>query len=361
MKLGDPATALVASVLALVAVGLTMVYSTTVIPADRHLGDPTYFFRRQALFTALAVLALVLAAQTDYRALVRWRGPILAIVVVLLIGVLFVPGKKGATRWYEIGSINLQPSELAKVAVLLYVAGHCAEPDALGTFRRAAPAFAAIGGTVALILLERDLGTSAFVGIVGAILLLVAGVKLGHAALVGLPAIGAAGLYAALHFDHVRTRIEVFLDPHADPLGKGWQIQQSLIAIGSGGALGRGIGESRQKLFFLPDDHTDFILAIVGEEMGLLGTLLVLGLFAVLIVSGIRIAARAQDRLGFLLAFGVTAMIGLQAVMNIAVVTASMPTKGISLPFVSYGGSSLLMFMAAVGLLLNVAAEVEHA
>ncbi len=355
---GEPAATALAIVLALLALGLAMVYSTTAIPGDR-IGDPTYYFRRQLLWTALALGALVLAWQTDYRTLLRWRGPILAVALVLLAAVLVKNAAthevKGARRWFEFGAMKAQPSELAKVALVLFLAGHCADPRALSTLRRAAPAFGAVAATLALILPEPDSGTTAFLGVVSGVLLLVAGVRLSHALLVGVPVVGVGAIYALARLDHVRARIAVFLDPAADPLGKGYQIQQSLIALGSGGAIGAGLGESRQKLFFLPDDHTDFILAIVGEELGLLGTLAVLALFAGLIVAGMRIAARAPDRPGFLLAVGITTTIGLQAAINMAVVTASMPTKGIPLPFVSYGGSSLVVGMFQIGVLLSVA------
>jgi cell division protein FtsW len=366
----DAAT-LLAIVLALMALGLVMVYSTTVVPGE-HVEDPgffrrnhllpsddtvdsTHFFRRQVLWTLLAGIALAVASQTDYRAIVRWRRPIVFAVMLMLLAVLATHPVKGARRWFELGAVHIQPSELAKIALVFFLAGHCAEERALASLRRGLPAFGAIAVTIALLVKEPDYGTGAFVGMVGALMLLVAGVRLGHAALLGVPAIGAVALYAATHAEHVRTRIQVFLDPGADPLGKGFQINQALIALGSGGPLGFGLGESRQKLFFLPDDHTDFILAIVGEELGLFGTLLVAALFAAFVVYGIRIALRARDRLGFLVGFGVTTMIGLQAAMNIAVVTASMPTKGISLPFVSFGGSSLLIAASAVGVLLNIA------
>jgi cell division protein FtsW len=356
----DLSATLVAIVFALVALGIVMVYSTTVVPCD-FAGDPTSYLRRQVLWSLLAVMALVVVSQTDYREIARWRKPILAVVLVLLAAVLFAHPVKGARRWFELGTVHVQPSEMAKIALVLFIAGHCAEEGALSTFRRGLPVFAALGAVIALLVREPDFGTAAFSGVVGALPLLTAGVRLVHALALGLPALAGVGLYALTHAEHVRTRIEVFLNPDADPLGKGFQIHQALIALGSGGPFGLGIGESRQKLFFLPDDHTDFILAIVGEELGLAGTLLVVLLFAAFIVYGIRIALRARDRLGFLIAFGVTAMVGLQGVMNIAVVTASMPTKGISLPFVSFGGSSLLIAMSGVGLLLSVARRAAAA
>jgi cell division protein FtsW len=184
--------------------------------------------------------------------------------------------------------------------------------------------------------------------------LLVAGVRLRHAAAIAAPG-ALVGVLVGLTRAHAQKRLAGFLNPDADPLGINYQIHQALIALGSGGPTGLGLGDSKQKLFFLPDDHTDFILAIIGEELGLVGTLLVLALFAALVVFGVRIALRARDREGFLLALGVTATIGLQAAMNVAVVTASMPNKGISLPFVSFGGSSLVVAMTGVGVLLNIA------
>ncbi len=350
----DDATRLLAIVLALVSIGIVMVWSTSAVLGDR-MGDPTYFLRRQVLWAILAAIGLALAWATDYRTLLGWRWWLLGAVGLALVAVFFAPARNGAHRWFELGGLNAQPSEPAKLAAVLFLVAHAADRERLATFRGAVEGFGVLGLVVGLVALEPDLGTAALIGASGAIVLLVGGVRLAHAAVLALPAVAAAGLYAAARFTHVQTRLFVFLNPDADPLGKGYQIRQTLIALGSGGPLGFGLGDSKQKLFFLPEDHTDFILAILGEEMGFVGTLAIVALFAGFVVTGVRIALAAPDRRGFLLALGVTVLIGLQAAMNVAVVTASMPTKGISLPFVSFGGSSLLFAMTGVGLLLNVA------
>lgn len=352
--LGDDAAALLGIVLALTSIGIVMVWSTSAIEWDRA-GDPTHYLRKQVLWTVLAGIGLSLAWTTDYRTVLRYRTPIVAAVAAALVAVLFQTDTKGGHRWFDLGGFKAQPSEPAKVAAIVWLAAHCADRERLRTLRGAVEGFGVLGLLVGLVLVEPDLGTAALIGVVGGLMLLVAGVRLAHAALFSLPAAGIVALYATLRFEHVKARISVFLDPEADPEGKGYQIRQALIALGSGGPTGLGLGDSKQKLFFLPDDHTDFILAILGEEMGLAGTLAVVALFAALVVYGVKIALRAADREGFLVAVGITCWLGFQAAMNIAVVTASMPTKGISLPFVSYGGSSLIFAMAAVGMLLSVA------
>ena len=362
----EDASRLLALVLALASVGIVMVWSTSALEAERprpdnpYLGDPTFFLRRQVLWTMLASIGLAIAWATDYRRVLSLWRPALAGVGALLVGVLLTPSVKGAHRWFDLGGIHLQPSELGKLAAILFLAHHCADRERIRTRKGALTGFGVLFGLVGLIAVEPDMGTAALVAGTGTLMLLVAGVRLREALAVGIVALPLFAFYAAARFEHVKTRISVFLNPDADPMGKGYQIRQALIALGSGGPTGLGLGESKQKLFFLPDDHTDFILAILGEEAGLVGTLVVLALFAGLVVTGYRIALQARDRQGFLLAFGITTIVGLQAAMNMAVVTASMPTKGISLPFVSFGGSSLLVAMSGIGLLLSVASRAAH-
>jgi cell division protein FtsW len=352
----DDAGTLLALVLALVSVGIVMVWSTSALDADR-MGDPTFFLRRQVLWSMLAAIGLGLAWATDYQTVLRWRNPIGACLLVALVGVLFTPAVKGAHRWFDLGGMNVQPSEPAKLAVIIFLASRASNRERLQTMRGAAEAVGALGLVAGLILLEKDLGTFALVATTGGIMLLVAGMRIAHLALMAAPLALGAVAYAATRFQHVQTRLSVFMNPDADPQGKGYQIRQALIALGSGGPTGLGLGDSKQKLFFLPDDHTDFIFSILGEELGLVGTLAVTALFAAFVVFGFRIALNAKHREGFLVAVGVTTVIGLQAAFNIAVVTATVPTKGISLPFVSFGGSSLLCAMTGVGMLLNVAQQ----
>jgi cell division protein FtsW len=355
--LQDPGADLLAIALALVALGIVMVYSTSAIESDRRLGDPGFFLRRQLVWAMVAGLTLVVARTTDYRSLIRLSPAALGLLCMVLVAVLFQPGHKGAHRWFHIGSFQFQPSEVGKVIVVLFCARACSRLGPGARLRQTLPIFCAVGLVVALVAIEPDFGTALFLSAIAGLLLIAGSVPWRHMFLVGVPAMALAGVYGLTRLDHVRSRLAVFFDPGADVLAKGYQVHQSLIALGSGGVAGLGLGRSRQKLYFLPDDHTDFILAIIGEELGLIGTLGVLALFAGLIWFGVRIALQAPDREGRLAALGLTAVIGLQACMNIAVVTASMPTKGISLPFVSYGGSALVVTMGAIGILMNIAAQ----
>lgn len=348
---------LLAMVATLVALGLVMIYSTSAVRADVSTGDHTFFLRKQLLWVALSTLMVVLVGSADPRWLRRMVPWILAGNVLLLLAV-FIPGigvhVRGASRWLSIAGLRCQPSEIAKFTIVLCTAFLATRPEApLQDFRRGfLPAFGLVCAMVLLVAAEPDLGTAAFIGVVGTTVLVVGGLRLAHLLPIALPLGGIAVVVAATRFDHVRQRLLAFLEPEANAQGASYQVRQSLLALGSGGPLGMGLGDGRQKWLFLPDEHTDFILAILGEELGFLGCGLVVGLFLCLLIQGSRILLRCQDRFAFLVVFGVCFTIGLQAVMNIAVVTASMPTKGISLPFVSYGGSNLFACALGVGLVL---------
>lgn len=344
----------------LLALGIVMIASTSSLKAGGS-GDSSLFLRRQMVWAVIALGGMALAWQTDYHLLGRYRRWILFGILALLIAVL-IPGvghrTNGANRWIRFGGMGFQPSELAKLALLIFVASAVALTGARrSTSRGVFAALVGTGATVGLILVEPDFGTAVLVGTLAMGILFVAGIRLAH--IIPIVAIGGTGvLYMMVtHFQHVRDRLEIFLNPGMDPLGKGYQVRQSLMALGSGGLWGRGLGESKQKLFFLPLEHSDFIFAVVGEELGLLGTLLVLGLFVGFIYCGLKIMSSAPDLLGYLLAFGIVLLVGLQAGLNIAVVTAALPNKGLPLPFISFGGSSLVISMVAVGILLNVASQ----
>jgi len=346
---------------ALLALGLVMVYSASFVMAEKRYGVPTYFLQRHAIYLLAGCLALAVISVCDYHRLARyWRWYVVA--AVLLLGVVLVPGLgariNGARRWFAIGSLTFQPSEAAKVLMILGLAGWIAEAkDTITTFKEGfVPGAAAVAVVVALTALEPDLGSAALLAFVLSALLFTGGVRLRFV----LPALALAApltIAVAYHkLEYIRGRIHDFLSG-SDPLGKGYQITQAMMAQGSGGVFGVGLGQGHSKLLFLPEVHNDFIFALIGEEFGLLGTLGLLVLFGILVVQGWRVASRAPDMLGALVALGVTLCIGSQAAINIAVVTHSMPTKGISLPLVSYGGSSLIFTLAAIGLLLNVAAH----
>ncbi|MCX7804221.1 MAG: putative lipid II flippase FtsW [Planctomycetota bacterium] len=353
-------TDLLWTVAALLAVGVVMVYSASAPMADRRLAWPTYFLERQLLYIMAGSFALVFASAFDYRLYRRWSRPILYTTFALLILVL-VPGVgakiNGARRWFNLGFVNFQPSEMAKLALILVMADHLSRPEATeGVFRREAlPRMLLIAAPAALVAIEPDIGTAALIVATLLGMWLVSGRSIRYVLAAGVLAAPAAAAVLWLKFEHVRRRLDAFLDPGLDPLGANYQTIQAAIAQGSGGLFGRGLGCSQAKLLFLPEAHNDFILAIIGEELGLIGSLAVLLLFALLIYLGIKAARQAPDLHGALVAFGITLLIALQALINVAVVTRTIPNKGMSLPFISFGGSALVFFMAGVGVLLNVA------
>ncbi len=340
---------------ALVALGLVMVFSASSYRSVHVTGDPYLWFGRQAYWAALAVLCLILTALPDYRRILKlW--PVFFTASILGLCLVFLPpiGRRynEAARWLSIGTYVLQPSEFAKLSVVICLAGFLGERrsrvnDFFHTF---VPLMAGVSACFILILVEPDLGTAAFVFGLALVIMLVAGVSVWYLGLAGVLASPAFALFAYFKWEKIIERFRGVADPSAK-----YQVLQSLIALGSGGLWGKGLGGSTQKMGFLPEPFTDFIFSILGEELGFVGCAAVILLFAMLAVFGLRIAFRAPDFGGFLLAFGATFSIVLQAVINIAVVTGSAPTKGISLPFVSYGGSGLVLAFAAVGLVLNVA------
>jgi cell division protein FtsW len=358
-RLSNTITALAAT---LTAFGIVMIYSASSIGSDLRHEDATIFLRKQALWVALAAIVFALARTTDLEWLRQRAKPILGVAILLLIGVL-VPGlgKKigGARRWIRISGLNGEPSEFAKLALIIFAASWgAAKAEVLHEFKAGfLPAFGVVAFTAGIIAIEPDMGTSSFCALTALSVLVVAGIRLRHLALVGAPAAFGVVALALTKLGYIMARIKAFSDLEQDPGGTGYQIRQAVIALGSGGPMGLGLGASRQKRLFLPDGHTDFIFALVGEELGFIGTIALVVLYATLVVLAIKAVDRARDRFSFLLGTGLTLALGLQAVLNMAVATASIPPKGIALPFVSFGGSSLLFCAAAVGLLARIAAE----
>jgi cell division protein FtsW len=347
---------LVLVTLALVAFGLVMVYSASSARAAISEGDPAYYLKRQAVYALVGVIVFALLTRTGYRGLRRIAGPFLAISLFLLAFVL-VAGTtvNGARRWLEIGPVTMQPSELAKIAIAVWVSAFLARkpaPESLGALLRP---IGLVGGVAALLVLaEPDLGTAiAFAIIIGAVLL-VSGTPLRVMATAGALTLGAVLLVSWLA-PYRRARLLTFLDPWADPQGAGFQSVQALIALGSGGLFGVGLGESVQKVYYLPEASTDMIFAIIGEELGLLGTSALIIAYILFGYCGCRIALACRDPFGKRLAAGITALICGQAAVNLCAVLGIAPLTGIPLPFVSYGGSSLIVSLAAVGILLNIA------
>ncbi len=349
--------ALIISVLVLVALGVVMVYSASAVHAARETGDSAYFFKRQALFTAAGLVVLLICSVIPYGIWEKSVVVLLAVTVVLLAVVVGPLGYRanGASRWFKVGPFSLQVAEFAKLVVVMYMArylgrrGELVEHDGTCLIR---PIIVVLS-IIILVAMEPDLGTAIFIGLLTAGLFFAAGVRLRiltGLALAGLPAVGFMVANAGFRMQ----RIKAFLDPWKEYDGSGFQLVQSFVAFGQGGLAGTGVGGGKSKLFFLPESHTDFILAVVGEELGFVGVAVILSLFAVLMARGMKAAREAPDPFGTLLAAGLTMMIGLQALINCMVALGLVPTKGLPLPFVSYGGSSLLASMAAAGILLNV-------
>lgn len=347
------------SAIVLIAVGVVMIYSASAIYAHETMKDSGYFLKRHLVYLAAGIFLAFHASRTDYRALRSKAKPILISAVVLLVLVL-IPHigavTHGARRWFKFFGFSFQPSEYFKLALIFYLADYLdRKKDALHDVRHTVlPALFVLGIGAGLILKQPDLGTSVAISIVAFALFFTAGFRVSH-----LLAIVSAALpmliFQAMAKPYRRKRLLAFLRPWEDPRGVSYQITQSFLALGSGGIFGVGLGKSQQKLFYLPESHTDFIFSIIGEELGFIGASMVVLLFIVFIFAGMVIVFRQRDLFSQLLGMGLVTMIGLQAVINIGVSIGALPTKGLSLPFISYGGSALMANMVALGLLLNVA------
>jgi cell division protein FtsW len=342
----------------ILAIGLIMVYSASAVLAFHDYGDRFYFVKRQALFAALGVGALFFTMNLHYSVWKKW-APMALIVCFGLLVLVLVPGigvvRGGARSWLGISSFGIQPSEFMKLAMILFLAKWLSEKQQTITqFRKGLlPPLGLVGLAFGLIMLQPDLGTGSVMLGAAMLLIFTAGARMAHlGGLVGLGVVGFIGLIIAAPYR--LKRITNFLDPWADPLGGGYQIIQSLLAIGPGGLVGLGLGMSRQKYSYLPEPQTDFIFSIVAEELGFIGGITLILLFLIVVWRGVRAAIAAPDTFGSLLAIGITGIIGVQVLINIGVVIGMMPVTGITLPLVSYGGSSLTLLLTALGILLNV-------
>ena len=351
------------SVIVLLAAGLVMIFSASAPRSAAKFGGDVYFyFRNQFKNTLLGLLGMLILSFVPYRVWSRLAVPALLGGLGLL-GLVIAPGfaflTKGTKRWLYLGaSFSFQPSEVAKFALICFLSASLAKRSArLGKFWSGfVPYFTLIMCFVGLLLLEPHLSASIIVVVVACAVLFTAGAKLRHFLFVA-PPLAAAAYYCIMtmeKFAYMKDRILAFRNPGLDPLGDDWQIVNSLYAIGSGGLFGKGIGMSMQKFFYIPEPYNDFIFAVMAEELGFLGVAIVLLLFCVLIWRGIRVSVMAADRFGSLLALGITALIAVQTLVNIAVVTATIPVTGVSLPFFSYGGTSMILFLGQIGILLNI-------
>ena len=353
---------LLMTVMVLLAVGVVMVYSSSSAVALTTYNDSSYFMRRQIMWAIIGLLFMMAAMRVDHTFLADKRVVLLLLVATfVLLAATFIPGigrtVNGARRWIRAGGLTFQPAELMKFTLVVYMSSYLSTKQKLiGTFKSGLlPAFVVSGVFLGMTLLQPDFGTVMVMAAVIFSMLLAGGASLAHLGgilLAGLPLVYVAVAHKAYRLN----RITSFLNPWDDPQGAGYQIIQSFLAFGSGGVFGRGLGEGRQKFLFLPERHSDFIYAVIGEELGLIGAVVVLLLFGVILWRGVRIALRTG---GFskMLALGITVLICSQALINMAVVTGIMPTKGIALPLVSYGGSALVVTLASVGVLLNISKE----
>jgi len=349
-----------AMVMLLLGTGLIMMFSASYPDSYYSEGNATYYFVRQAIFAVVGVAAMVAISHFDYHKLRALAVPLFVISTIVLALVPFVgTTRNDATRWIDLGFTTFQPSEITKIAIIILFATMATR---LGSKMKTlkygvVPFFAIIGLIAVLLYMQPHLSATVIIAMTGVIIIFVGGTRLLY--LFGIAGIGAAG--AAWYIStkaYAMTRIEVWLDPFIDPLDKGWQGVQSLLAIGSGGFWGLGLGQSRQKHLFLPEPANDFIFSVVCEELGYVGAILILLAFAMLIIRGYWIAIRAKDKFGCLLVTGIVSQIAIQTIFNICVVSGLLPITGASLPFFSYGGTSLLILLAEIGILLNVSRQI---
>ena len=351
-------------VMLLLFIGIVMVFSSSAIYAYDKYKSTYYFLKKQVFWIMLGSIMLILFKNYNYENLKK-HSKIIFIISIIALLLVFVPylGKAsgGARRWIRIAAFTFEPSELVKLTFVTYLASAISrKQEYMRSFSKGLLPFLVIIGFVSVILyMQPDLGSILLIFILGMIMLFVGGVRVRHVLMVGLlssPLI----YYAIIKASYRLKRILAFWDPWKDPQGIGFHIVQSFIAFGSGGLFGKGLGKSTQKLFYLPEAHTDFIFAIIGEELGLVGASIVLALFGFLIWKGINLSLEVEDEFGKLLAVGITSYIGLQAFINMSVVTGLLPTKGMTLPFISYGGSSMVINMIAIGILLNISSRLDN-
>ena len=363
---------LVITVLLLLSIGLVMVLSASAPTSLQEYGNSYYYFLRQLFFAILGLIGMYIASRFDYRIFQKFYKHAWWISIILLGAVLiFGTERGGATRWIDLKFTTFQPSEIVKFFMIVFYAGILVKNrEELGKFFKGLVKHALfLVPIIGLLLLEPHISTSAVIIIVCCIMMIVAGCKFWQFLLTGITVGSIGGSVATIlyfvsetfreDFQYAVTRIETFLDPWKNTTGSGWQVIQSLYAIGSGGLFGTGLGDSKQKYLYLPEPHNDFIFSVIAEELGFVGCLVIFILFAIFIWRGILIAMKAPDMFGSLVAIGITTLVGIQAIINIAVVTSSMPATGMQLPFFSYGGTALFILLCEVGVLLSISRAGE--
>ncbi len=353
---------LLGAVALLLGLGCIAVFSSSEALSEQYFGSPTAMVLQHLSKVLFGVLLMVLFARLDYRVLRRLAIPFVVCSTAML-AMTLIPHfplavtKKGATRWLDLGFMVVQPAEFAKLALVVYIARTLAQDGRIRDYKRGfVPVISVLGLFSVFLIQQPNFGNVLTLSLIAATMLFLGGARFSHLATSGLATVPLIG-FLALQKPHVIRRLEGFMNPSGDPLGASFQLRQSLVALGSGGMFGQGPGAGGQSDFFLPDSHTDFVFAILGEDFGLLGTLIVVALFGVLLWRGFLIAREAADGFGRHLAIGITAMIGIVAFLNIAVATGLAPTTGLPLPFLSYGGSSMMVNLGGIGILLSIASR----
>lgn len=355
---------LLCAILVLLFIGIVMVYSASSYYALYQIDvyNTEFYFYKEITWSIVGVIGMLVTMSIDYHYYKKWTPWLVLITLVFLVLVLFVGSNiNGAVRWIRLGPLSFQPSELAKYVVVLYLALLIDKRKGKITkFKEGTIFYLAVAGVFAgLILLEKNLSITAIVMMVAFIMILVGGAKISH--LFSLVPVGlVAGIALIFTQSYRLKRLTSFLNPWADTSGDSYQLVQSLYALGSGGIFGVGIGNSRQKALFMPEPHNDFIFSIIGEEIGLIGCIIIISIFMFIVIKGTSIAIKARDNYGFLLAIGIISVIAIQAIINIAVVTGSMPVTGVPMPFISYGGTSLVFNLGAMGILLNISRQSKE-
>lgn len=361
-KMGSIDFVLFSTIMFLVAIGVVMVYSASSYSAffNPAYKDSMFFLKKQGAASIIGSIAMFVAIKIDYHKIKKYTKVLMIITIILLAAVFAFPATNGARRWIRVG-FSLQPSEIAKYIIVLYMAKSIElKGEKIKSFGYGVVPYLLVSGFYAgMVFVEKNLSIATVIMMVTLIVLYAAGAKTSHMlGLIGLVAL--AGVAGIIFEPYRMARFTSFLDPWQDPKGKGYQLIQSLLALGSGGIWGVGLGRSRQKCYYIPEPHNDFIFSIIGEELGLIGCTLIVILFTIFIWRGIVTALKAKDTYGTLLATGITSVVAVQAIINIAVVTGSMPVTGVPLPFISYGGSSLVFNLVAMGILLNISRQREY-
>ena len=362
MKKGSMDFTILFVTLVLTAIGVIMVYSASFYEQGLA-GDSAYYLRRQLGWAGVGLVMMLITSRIDYRIYGRKPLPFVFLVLgfVLLVGVLLFGAEINYTkRWFIIGGVSMQPAEIAKLCLILFMAASLSQNKNIKSFWFGTlPYLVLAAGYAGLVFLQPNFSTTVTIMMIAVSMLIAAGVRIWHLGLMGLAGAGAAAALLFKADDYRMERIETFLDPFADPSGSGYQVIQSLYSLGAGGIFGLGLGQSRQKFLYLPYGESDFVFAILGEELGYIGAMVIIVLFAILCWRGLRIAMMVPDAFGSLLATGIVCIIAIQTIINIAVVSGAIPATGLPLPFISAGGSSLAIFMTSIGILLNISKQIR--